>query len=87
MFKRLSISIVATLIAAQAFASYVIIMKDGTRYRAKAKWAVVNGQAVAALENGATIALDPKLIDEKKSDEISALGMGDVHVIATQTDT
>jgi hypothetical protein len=83
MTKRLVLFALASLFAVQAFATYVVVMKDGNRYRAKAKWQMVNGKAILALENGSVVSLDPALIDEKKSDEVSAMGLGDVNVIAT----
>jgi hypothetical protein len=85
MIKRLALFTIATLFAVQAFATYVVVLKDGNRYRAKAKWTLVNGKAILALENGSVVSLDPALIDEKKSDEVSAMGLGDVRVIENET--
>ena len=64
----------ASLIAAQAFARYIVVLKDGTRYLAKAKWTVVNGKAVVNLENGQSVQLDPALIDVPKSEQATKLG-------------
>lgn len=84
MMKRLSLLAVSVLFAAQAFANYVVVLKDGTRYRAKEKWHIVNGKAFVNLENGSTIQLDPALIDVQKSDEVTAYGLGDVKVLAVE---
>jgi len=64
----------ASLIAGQAFARYVVVLKDGARYNAKAKWTVVNGKAIVNLENGQSIQLDPSLIDVPKSEQATKLG-------------
>lgn len=64
----------AFLIAGQAFARYIVVLKDGTRYLAKAKWTVVNGKAIVNLENGQSVQLDPALIDAPKSEQATKLG-------------
>jgi hypothetical protein len=72
--------IVATLVAAvatQMFASnYWVVLKNGTRYEAKAKWSIVNGKAVVNLTNGTVLSFDPSTIDVAKSDEMTRLGGG-----------
>ena len=55
----------ASLIAAQSFASYIVVLKGGKQYKAKAKWTLVNGKALVQLENGQSITIDPGLIDER----------------------
>ncbi len=74
MKKRLLLLALATLVAGQAFARYVVILKDNTRYNAKAKWTVVNGKAIVNLENGQSLSLDPALIDVAKSERATKLG-------------
>src|SRR6266849_11123151 len=68
----------ALLLSTQAFATYYVVLKDGTQYRAKAKWTVVNGKAIVALENGQTLQLDPTAIDVGKSEEVTKFGGGSV---------
>ena len=68
----------AALLAAPAFATYYVVLKDGSRYIAKAKWVVVNGKAVIALTNGSTIAIDPSVIDVPKSEETTRYGGAEV---------
>lgn len=75
MKKTLLAAVVATLMAAQAFSTYVVVLRDGTQYKAKSKWTVVNGKALVTLENGQLIQLDPALIDVKKTDETNKLGV------------
>src|ERR687891_503499 len=82
MRKTLTTFIFAALFATQAFATYVVVLKDGTRYMAKAKWTMQNGKALIALEKGGTLALDPALIDVPKSEEVTRLGLGDVNIIS-----
>lgn len=89
MTRRLLIVAASLLVAAQAMANYVVVLKSGTRYRAKSKWTVVNGKAMVNLENGSTIQLDPALIDEAMSEQVTSLGLGDAHIISSgqPTDT
>jgi hypothetical protein len=68
----------ALLLSTQLFATYYVVLKDGTQYRAKAKWTVVNGKAIVALENGQTLQLDPNAIDAAKSEEATKFGGGSV---------
>lgn len=66
-----------------SFASYTVVMRDGQRYRAKAKWTVVNGKAIFTLENGQSMSLDPKLIDQAESEKVNAQALGGARVLAT----
>lgn len=75
---------VVLLVSAQAFATYIVVMKDGTRYRAKSKWTVSNGKATIALENGTSLQLDPSLIDVPKTIQVNESGLGDVKVLAVE---
>lgn len=75
----------AVLVCGQVFADYVVVLKDGTRYQAKAKWTIRDGKALIQLKNGQTVQIDPALIDAAKSDEITKSGLGDARVIATES--
>jgi len=81
MKKALMLFAVASLVAAQSFASYIVVLKDGKQYKAKAKWTIVNGKALVQLENGQALSIDPTLIDEAKSDQTTKLGLGDVRIM------
>lgn len=81
MKKALVLFTFASLIAAQSFASYIVVLKGGKQYKAKAKWTIVNGKALVQLENGQSITIDPGLIDEAKSEETTRLGLGDVRIM------
>lgn len=72
---------VTALLATDSFATYIVVLKDGTRFKAKAKWTVTNGKALIRLENGQTMQVDPKDIDAVKSDEVNKLGLGDVKIL------
>ncbi len=74
----------AVLICSQAFGAYIVVLKDGTRYRAKSKWTMTNGKAMVTLESGQIMAFNPNDIDVARSEELSKLGLGDVNVIGTQ---
>jgi hypothetical protein len=81
MKKSLALIALAFVMATQAFASYIVVLKDGTQYKAKTKWTMSNGKALVALETGQTLAIDPSLIDVAKSEQVTKLGLGDAHII------
>ena len=72
---RLLVIFAVFALAAQAFAQYTVVMKDGTRYKAKAKYTIQNGRALIVLTNGQTLQVDPNLIDVPKSEQITKLGV------------
>lgn len=77
MKKPLIAAALAVLAATQLFAaSYWVVMKDGSRYEARAKWTVLNGKATMTLTNGNVLTLDPSAIDVAKSEEMTRLGGG-----------
>jgi hypothetical protein len=82
MKKTLTLFAVATLFAVQGFAAYWVVLKDGTKYKAKAKPAVTNGRALVNLDNGQSLQLDANLIDFPKSDQQTKMNLGDASVIA-----
>ncbi len=78
----------AVFVAANAFATYFVVLKNGTTYKAKAKWTLKAGKAQITLESGQILELDPNLIDEAQSEQVTRSGLGDARVIAVQnTDT
>lgn len=82
MKKQFLVSVAAALLlSSSALASYIVVMKDGTRYRAKDRWTIVNGKAMLTLENGSTLSIDPSLIDVAKSNEQNQSGLGDARLI------
>lgn len=77
--KKFLVLIALVLLAANASAAtYWIVMKDGTRYQAKAKWTVQNGKAYFTMVTGQTLAVDPNAIDAAKSDQVTRLGGGEL---------
>jgi hypothetical protein len=77
MKKTLIAAALALLAATEVFAaSYWVVMKDGARYEARAKWTVVNGKAMITLTTGNVLSLDPSAIDVAKSEETTRLGGG-----------
>jgi hypothetical protein len=76
--RKLLILLGTLLVSAQAFATYYIVLKDGSQLRARQKWTVVNGKAIVQLEGGGTMALDPNTIDAAKSEETTKMGGGAV---------
>jgi hypothetical protein len=81
MKKALVLFAFVSLVAAQSFASYIVVLKDGKQYKAKAKWTIQNGKALVQLENGQSLLIDPTLIDEPKSEQTTKLGLGDVRIM------
>ena len=81
MKKALVLFAFASLVAAQSFATYIVVLKDGKQYKAKAKWTIVNGKALVQLDNGQALTIDPTLIDEAKSEQTTKLGLGDVRIM------
>ena len=82
MKKALVLFAFASLVAAQSFATYIVVLKDGKQYKAKAKWTIVNGKALVQLvDNGQALTIDPALIDEAKSEQTTKLGLGDVRIM------
>lgn len=83
---RMKIAIVALLAmfgAAEAFASYIVVLKDGTRYIARDKWTMVDGKAIIVLHNGGTtMQLDPTVIDLAETDRANKAGVGDARLLA-----
>ena len=81
MKKPLILAAVLSLVAAQSFGAYIVVLRNGTQYKAKAKWTIVNGKALFQLENGQAIQIDPKEIDEARSEQTTKLGLGDAKII------
>jgi hypothetical protein len=86
MKKSLVLAAAATLFAAHAFANYWVVLRDGTRYNAKAKPVVTGNRATITLMSGGTLAVDPAQIDVAKSDEVTRLGGGELLAVE-QTNT
>jgi hypothetical protein len=81
MKKTLLLFALAAFAASSSFGMYVVMLKDGTRYVAKAKWTVTNGKAHFVLENGQALQLDPSLIDVARSEQATKLGLTNGNVI------
>lgn len=81
MKKTFALAVLVTLFAVPSFATYVVVLKNGTRYSAKEKWTVVNGKALVKLENGQTLQLDPALIDVPKSEQATQMGLTNASVL------
>jgi hypothetical protein len=81
MKKTLTLFAFATLFASQSFATYIVVLKDGTRYEAKAKWTVVKGKALVQLAHGQSLQLDPALIDVAKSEQLTKIGLASANVL------
>ena len=86
MKKTLTIVICTLVFAAPAFARYIVVLKNGTRYVAKAKWTVTNGKALVLLENGQSLQLDPALIDPAKSEQATKMGLTNANVLDLNAD-
>jgi hypothetical protein len=85
MKKSLLLFALAAFAASSSFATYVVMLKDGARYVAKAKWTIVKGKAIVQLENGQALQLDPSLIDVPRSEQATKLGLTNANVIDLNT--
>jgi hypothetical protein len=81
MKKVLTLAALMALVTTPSFAKYIVVLKDGTRYAAKAKWTVTNGKALVLLENGQALQLDPSLIDVPRSEQLTKIGRATANVI------
>jgi hypothetical protein len=81
MKKTLVFVAFTALFALPSFGSYIVVLKNGAQYAAKAKPTVVNGKAIIQLENGQSMSVDPKLIDEAKSAQATKHGMSNATTI------
>src|SRR3954470_5769229 len=81
MKKSLFLAAALSLVAAHAFATYYVVLKNGTVYRAKAKWTTQNGKALVSLESGQSLLLDPALIDVAKSERATQTNGADLNTI------
>ena len=81
MKKTLTLVAFTALFAVQSFGSYIVVLKNGTQYAAKAKPTVVKGKAIIQLESGQSMSVDPKLIDDAKSEQATKFGMSNASVI------
>lgn len=86
MKKSLTIAACTLLLAVPAFARYIVVLKNGTRYTAKQKWTVTNGKALVQLENGQSLQLDPALIDVAKSEQMTKIGLASANVVDLNAD-
>lgn len=81
MKKTLTLVACTLLFAVPAFARYIVVLKNGTRYIAKQKWTVTNGKALVQLEHGQSLQLDPALIDVAKSEQLTKIGLANANVL------
>ena len=72
--RKVLVALALLMLSTPSFATYWIVMKDGSKYKAKGKWTVTNGKALIQLESGTNIVVDPAQIDVAKSDEATRLG-------------
>jgi hypothetical protein len=87
MKKTILFVAAAALVTTQAFATYIVVLKDGTKYTAKTKWTMVAGKARVTLQNGQTLSLNLSDIDVAKSEEMTKLGFGQVSIIGQEQAT
>ena len=83
MRRYLIQSLLLVFTAVTLHATYIVVLRDGTRYRARERWVVKNGKALVTLDTGSVLQLDPAMIDPAKSDELNRSGLGDVKILET----
>jgi hypothetical protein len=86
MKKSLVLFAAAAFLAAHAFAaSYWVVLRDGTRYQAKAKPTINGTRATIQMQSGGTLVVDASLIDPAKSEEMTRLGGGQILALERAT--
>ena len=79
MKKSFLLFAAAAFFAANAFAAtYFVVLKDGTRYAAKARPTINGNRATILMLSGSTLAVDASQIDTAKSEEVTRLGGGEI---------
>jgi hypothetical protein len=81
--KKFALAALVAFFTANAFATYIVVLKNGQTYKAKAKWTMQNGKAIVQLENGQTLAIDPTIIDVAKSEQTTNAGLNGAHILNT----
>jgi hypothetical protein len=81
LMKKALLFALVVLAAVPSFGKYIVVLRDGTKYAARAKWTVVNGKAIVLLDNGQSLQLDPSLIDAAASEQFTKIGMANANVI------
>lgn len=76
--RKALFGLTALLLAAPAFATYFVVLRNGDQIRAAEKPTVVGGKATIRMENGQTLTIDANSIDVAKSEEVTKLGGGSV---------
>ena len=66
---------VLVLFFSSVLLSYVVYMRNGSTYMAKAKYTVENGKALITLMNGTVIAIDLKDIDIVQTEKVNKAGL------------
>lgn len=84
MRKIIALAAFSLLFAAQSFATYNVVLKNGTQYVAQAKWTVNGAKARFRTTAGQLIEVNMSEIDEAKSEQMTKLGLGDAKLIDLQ---
>ena len=85
MRKIIALAAFSLLFAAQSFATYNVVLKNGTQYVAQAKWTVNGTKARFRTANtNQLIEVNLSEIDEAKSEQMTKLGLGDAKLIDLQ---
>jgi hypothetical protein len=88
MRKALTLLAVTVLLGSPLSAAYIVVLKDGTKYQAVAKWTMQGNKALIKLTNGQQLTVDPSLIDAAKSEQATRYGTASVMdegTVQTQT--
>jgi hypothetical protein len=81
MRRLVTLAVILLASAMPLFAVYIVVLKDGTRYRAREHWTLVNGKANITTESGQVLQLDASLIDVAKTNDSNS-ALGDSRVLA-----
>lgn len=81
MKKALLLTVASLFLASSSFATYIVVLKDGTQYKAKSKPASTTGKIIVELDNGQTLQLDASLVDWPKSEATTKVGSGNAKIV------
>jgi hypothetical protein len=84
MRKIIALAAFSLLFAAQSFATYNVVLKNGTQYVAQAKYTVNGAKARFRTTAGQLIEVNVSEIDDAKSEQMTKLGLGDAKLIDLQ---
>lgn len=79
--RRTPIHVLLALLLASPLAAYTIHFRDGRTIQTKGPYKIVNGRAIVTMLNGTQASIDPKEIDERKTQESNKRDYGAAEIL------